>query len=185
MSPQQTVEDDRFDAAWAAVKNLSEAFLRNKHYYVDSGLYQEAEARADFIDKFFIALGWDVHHEHQRDPYRQEVKIENPVPKKSSGKPDYKFSLAPFFGRARYLVEAKRPHQSILSPDNCFQTIRYGWPQPVPICVLTDFYSLHILDTRFRPNINTAVSRVNPHFDLLMPSTKSRLVFHKCVERLP
>jgi hypothetical protein len=54
----------------------------------------------------------------------------------------------------------KCPHwPDILSPDNCFQTIRYGWPQRVPISVLTDFFNFHILDTRFCPNINSATSR--------------------------
>jgi adenine-specific DNA-methyltransferase len=152
---------DGFEYAWAAAQALVKTFLDNKRHYVDSGSYQEMEARTDFIDKFFIALGWDVNHDRQRDPYRQEVKIEkSAAQKRSSGRPDYVFSLAPFFRRTRFLVEAKRPQQSILSPDNCFQTIRYGWPQGVPICVLTDFNNIHILDTRFRPNINSAVSRV-------------------------
>ena len=40
------------------------------------------------------------------------------------------------------------------------QTIRYSWPKGLPISVLTDFNHFHIIDTRFRPNINSAVSRV-------------------------
>ena len=151
---------EQFEHAWAAATGLSKSFLDNKRHYVDSGSYQETEARTDFIDKFFVALGWDVNHDRQRDPYRQEVKIEKSSQERSSGRVDYAFSLAPFFRRPRFLVEAKRPQQNIISPDNCFQTIRYGWPQRVPICVLTDFNFIHILDTRFRPNINSAVSRV-------------------------
>jgi adenine-specific DNA-methyltransferase len=150
---------DQFEQAFSAVTNLAKTFITNKHHYVDSGSYQEAEARTDFIDKFFIALGWDVGHDRQRDPYRQEVKIEKSIPTKASGKADYAFSLAPYYSRVRFLVEAKRPQPSILSPDNCFQTIRYGWPQKVQISVLTDFNNIHILDTRFRPNIDSAVSR--------------------------
>jgi adenine-specific DNA-methyltransferase len=149
---------DSFEQAWSTAKALSKAFLENKSYYVESGSYQEAEARADFIDKFFVALGWDVSHDRQRDPYRQEVKIEK-THKRSSGRADYAFSLAPFFQRVRFFVEAKRPQHDILTPDNCFQTIRYGWPQKVPFCVLTDFNNIHILDTRFRPNISSAASR--------------------------
>ena len=148
------------EQAWETVKTLAKAFLDNKRHYVESGSYQELEARTDFIDKLFIALGWDVNHDQQQDPYRQEVKIEKSVKHKVSGRADYAFSLAPFYQRTRFLVEAKRPQSSIVSPDNCFQTIRYGWPQRVPVSVLTDFHSLHILDTRFRPNINSAVSRV-------------------------
>ena len=30
--------------------------------------YSEAEARQDFIDDFFIALGWDVSHKQQTNP---------------------------------------------------------------------------------------------------------------------
>src|SRR4051812_37962946 len=33
-------------------------------------------ARADFIDDFFTALGWDVRHREQQNPYEQEIKIE-------------------------------------------------------------------------------------------------------------
>ena len=155
-----TNQSDGYETAWAATTQLSQSFINNRSHYVESGSYQEAEVRADFIDKFFIALGWDVSHSIQRDPYRQEVKIEKSTPKRSSGRADYAFSLAPFFRRMRFLVEAKRPQHTILSPDNCFQTIRYGWPLAVPICVLTDFNNLHVIDTRFRPNINSAVSRV-------------------------
>lgn len=157
----ETLDRDRigrFEAAHRAVASLVHSFARGKAHYVGSGAYQEAEVRTDFIDKFFMALGWDVSHQHQRNPYRQEVKIEKST--KDSGKADYAFAVAPYYGRIRFLVEAKRPQVSILSENNCFQTIRYGWPLGVPICVLTDFNSLHILDTRFRPNIDSAISRV-------------------------
>jgi adenine-specific DNA-methyltransferase len=148
----------QFEAAYGIVASLIKSFLKGAAHYVDSGTYQESEVRTDFIDKFFTALGWDVNHDLQRDPYRQEVKIEKTT--NDSGKADYAFALAPHYGRIRFLVEAKRPQANILSEDNCFQTIRYGWPLALPICVLTDFNYLHVLDTRFRPNINSAVSRV-------------------------
>jgi len=32
----------------------------------------------DFVDKFFVALGWDVNHNIQTNPYEQEVHVENP-----------------------------------------------------------------------------------------------------------
>ena len=101
----------------ANVKGLAEAFLANKDYYVASGAYQEAEARSDFIDKLFMSLGWDVNHEREKDPYRQEVKIEKSTSPKEGGKADYAFSLAPFYTRVRFLVEAKRPQANILTPD--------------------------------------------------------------------
>lgn len=151
---------EKFEFAFTAVKSLSEAFQKDNSHYINSGTYQEAEVRTDFIDKLFNALGWDVNHDRQRDPYRQEVKIEKTVPSRSSGKADYAFSLTPFYKRVRFLVEAKRPQPNIVSPDNCFQIIRYAWPQRAPISILTDFNNLHVVDTRFRPNINSATSRV-------------------------
>jgi len=37
---------------------------------------QGAEVRKDFIDKLWIALGWDVNHDEQKNSYEQEVKVE-------------------------------------------------------------------------------------------------------------
>jgi hypothetical protein len=82
------IDASNFEAAWANAKGLAEAFLANKDYYVASGAYQEAEARSDFIDKLFMSLGWDVNHEHEKDPYRQEVKIEKSTSPKEGGKAD-------------------------------------------------------------------------------------------------
>jgi hypothetical protein len=78
-SDTQKKSADDFEQAFLTVTKLANALLSNRHHYVESGTYQEAEARTDFIDKFFIALGWDVGHDHQRDPYRQEVKIEKTI----------------------------------------------------------------------------------------------------------
>src|ERR1700730_7052425 len=69
------VENQAFEKAWVLVKRLSQDFLSNKAHYLSSD-YQESEVRKDFIDKLFVALGWDVDHNFQLDPYRQEVKIE-------------------------------------------------------------------------------------------------------------
>jgi adenine-specific DNA-methyltransferase len=157
LKPDSATPNDAFEKAWATAQKLAADFLANKDHYL-SGQYQEAEVRKDFIDKFFIALGWDVDHNQQPDPYRQEVKIEKSS-ERAKGKADYAFSLAPFFGRVRFFVEAKRPQPHIATPDNCFQAIRYSWPRGVPIAVLTDFYHIHIVDSRFRPNIDTAASR--------------------------
>ncbi|MBK7445826.1 MAG: hypothetical protein IPJ45_07355 [Ignavibacteria bacterium] len=64
-----------FETAFKIVKELSGTFKENERKYLSSA-YQEAEVRKDFIDKFFIALGWDVNHDFQRNPYEQEVKVE-------------------------------------------------------------------------------------------------------------
>jgi hypothetical protein len=61
-----------FDAAFAKVKELVANFRANESFYL-SPAYQEQEARHDFIDKFWLALGWDVNHETQKNPFEQEV----------------------------------------------------------------------------------------------------------------
>lgn len=160
LGDEAATSNEKFELAFTAVKYLSQVFQKDNSHYINSGTYQEAEVRADFVDKLFNGLGWDVNHDRQRDPYRQEVKIEKTVPSRASGKADYAFSLTPFYKRVRFLVEAKRPQLNIISPDNCFQIIRYAWPQRVPISILTDFNNIHVVDTRFRPNINSATSRV-------------------------
>jgi len=148
------LNNERFEKAWFAVQSLAKKFQTNQQHYL-SGEYQETHVREDFINKLFNALGW----ERSDDPYRQEMKLEKPE-KKAKGRADYAFSLAPHYNRTRFFVEAKRPQNNIATPDNCFQAIRYSWPKDVPIAVLTDFNSLYILDSRFRPNIKSVESRI-------------------------
>ena len=64
-----------FEAAFGRVKELVADFRANETFYL-SPAYQEQEARRDFIDKFWLALGWDVNHETQKNPFEQEVKVE-------------------------------------------------------------------------------------------------------------
>jgi adenine-specific DNA-methyltransferase len=54
-----------FDVVFAKVKALVADFRANEKFYL-SPAYQEQEARRDFIDKFWLALGWDVNHETQK-----------------------------------------------------------------------------------------------------------------------
>ncbi len=67
-----------FDAALEKVRELVRDFQRHEAHYKES-TYSEAQARKDFIDKFWIALGWDVNHDRQSNPYEQEVKVERGV----------------------------------------------------------------------------------------------------------
>lgn len=67
-----------FSTAFARVRELAEDFRAGEQKYLHSS-YSEADARNDFINKFWIALGWDVNHEREKNPYRQEVKIETSV----------------------------------------------------------------------------------------------------------
>lgn len=97
-----------FGAAHERVKELVRIFSQNETRY-RSASYSEAQARLDFIDKFWIALGWDVNHELQTNPYKQEVKVERGVVTNEWRKrADYAF-LAQNFRDVLFFVEAKNP----------------------------------------------------------------------------
>ena len=141
------------------IKQLAEQFKSQEAAYLSSA-YQESQVRQDFIDKFFTYLGWDVTHEIQKNPYEQEVKIENKVNTSSSQRrADYAFFTAPNFRDVKFFVEAKKHSKSLANPNDYHQTIRYGWNSKTPIAVLTDFEEFHILDCRYKPDIKTAIDR--------------------------
>lgn len=148
-----------FDEAFEKVGRLAATFQANETRYLRPD-YQEAEARKDFIDKFLIALGWDVNHDEQTNPYEQEVKVEPAVQATGQRRADYAFHLAPNYRDVRFFVEAKKPHGDIATADNYFQTIRYGWNSDTLLAVLTDFKQFHVLDCRYKPNIETALNRL-------------------------
>jgi adenine-specific DNA-methyltransferase len=152
MSPQE------LETAHKRVSELVERFQANQAGYLSSD-YQEAEARKDFIDKFFMALGWDVNHEVQTNPYAQEVKVERSIVAGGQRRADYAFYLEPNYRDVRFFVEAKKPSVDIGTRENYFQLIRYGWNAETPLAVLTDFEQFHIIDCRYKPDIETALGR--------------------------
>lgn len=155
-----------FDEAFERVQHLVSIFQQNEKHYL-SPSYSEADARKDFIDKFWIALGWDVNHENQTNPYEQEVKVERSVTVSQSRKrADYAF-LAPNFRDVRFYVEAKKPSVELENKDYYFQAIRYGWNSGTPLAVLTDFEQFHILDCRFKPDINNSLYRALEKYHFL------------------
>jgi hypothetical protein len=91
-----------FDTAFARVKALVADFRANEKFYL-SPAYQEQEARRDFIDKFWLAFGWDVNHETQKNPFEQKVKIERREHGFSQRRADYAFYLAPIFQKGNAL----------------------------------------------------------------------------------
>src|SRR6058998_480691 len=168
-----------FDEAFARVKELVALFKDNESVYLGPR-YNEADARKDFIDKFWIALGWDVNHEEQVDPYKQEVKVERGVATSEFRKrADYAF-LGPNFRDVRFFVEAKKPHAGIDTPLFYFQTIRYGWNSHVPISVLHDFEEMRVLDCRYKPDINTALghARLKYHYTDYASEESFRTIFY-------
>ncbi|MCU0858396.1 MAG: type I restriction enzyme HsdR N-terminal domain-containing protein [Pontiellaceae bacterium] len=147
-----------FEPAFAATQALAKDFEANSRHYLSPG-YQEAEVRKAFIDKFLIALGWDVNHDWQKNPFEQEVKVETGVAMNGSQRrADYAFCIAPNFRDVRFFVEAKKPFGDITNAQNYFQTIRYGWNAQTPVAILTDFEQFQILDCRYKPDVDTALS---------------------------
>lgn len=151
-----------FEIAHARVCELIERFGRHaRDTYLLPG-YQEAEARKDFIDPFWKALGWDVDHEREHNPYEQEVKVERGVTvARAQKRADYAFYLKPNFRDVRFFVEAKKPSVDLdRSTDAHFQTLRYGYSANTPLAVLTDFEQVRVLDCRLRPHPDTALAHV-------------------------
>ena len=150
--------------ALETVKQLVADFKAQESAYRSPG-YQESQVRQDFIDKFLTALGWDVTHTVQKNPYQQEVHIENKVHMAGSQRrADYAFFLAPNFRDPKFFVEAKKPSRNLANPDDYYQTIRYGWNANTPIAVLTDFEEFHVLDCRYKPDIGDALNRKLKYF---------------------
>lgn len=153
-----------FETAFRVVGELVERFRANEARYLTSD-YQEAAVRKDFIDKFWIALGWDVNHDAQTNPYEQEVKVEPPVSMGGSQRrADYSFHLAPNYRDPKFYVEAKKPAGDLGTAENYFQSIRYGWNSQTPVAVLTDFEQFQIVDCRYKPDVETAKGRVLEKF---------------------
>jgi type I restriction-modification system DNA methylase subunit len=151
-------------AAFETIKQLVADFKAQESAYL-SPSYQESQIRQDFIDKFFTALGWDVAHNIQKNPYQQEVHIENKVHMAGSQRrADYAFFFAPNFRDPKFFVEAKKPSRNLANADDYYQTIRYGWNANTPIAVLTDFEEFHILDCRYKPDIKGVMGQKIEYF---------------------
>jgi type I restriction-modification system DNA methylase subunit len=150
-----------FDQAHCTVRVLIDAFEKHRDAYTESR-YSEAATRKDFIDPLLKALGWDVDHEREKNPYEQEVKVERTVAvQDSQKKADYAFHLKPEFHVVRFFLEAKKPSVNIdQHAEANFQILRYGWSAGTPLAVLSNFASTRVLDCRRRPDPATALNQV-------------------------
>jgi adenine-specific DNA-methyltransferase len=139
------------------IGSLIRDFEAHRHVYLAS-TYSETQSRTDFLTKFLTALDWDVDHIVQKNPFAQEVKVERSVSERGAKRrADYAFFVKPNFRDPRFYVEAKKPFGELETPDNYFQAIRYGWNSQTPIVVLTNFDQWHLLDCRYKPNIDTVL----------------------------
>ncbi len=154
-----------FEEAFSQTTKLVEQFEQNESKFLKDSSYQEANVRQDYLDKFFVALGWDVYHNEQTNPYEREVHIERSINVQGRGKrADYAFFVAPDFQQTRWIAEAKKPMHNLENKDYCFQTLRYGWNSNTPLAILTDFDRFFILDSRYKPSIETAIDRIHKRF---------------------
>jgi adenine-specific DNA-methyltransferase len=151
--------------AFAAVQPLIAKFQAHETAYMSSE-FGETSVRQEFLDDFLIALGWDVAGKQQPNPFEREVRVERNVDMGGLAKKraDYALFVKPNFRDVRLYVEAKRPTINLATQDSYFQTARYGWSSGTPLAVLTDFRELHIIDCRYRPDIDAVLETAKTQY---------------------
>lgn len=134
------------------LKELVNLFRENIDRYKTMS-YDESNTRSDFIDKFFILLGWDVLNDKgYSEDYREVVREDKVRIEGKTKAPDYSFRLD---GNRKFFVEAKKPVVNIQEErDPAYQVRRYGYSAGCSISILTDFEEFAIYDTRIKPNSN-------------------------------
>jgi hypothetical protein len=145
------------ETAFEAIKKLSDKFSEHSAAFT-SPEFSEASVRQEFLDDFLMALGWDVAGRKHPNPFEREVRVERSVAVGLGKKrADYALYVKPNFRDVRLFVEAKKPSVSLATQDNYFQAVRYGWSSNTPLAVLTNFRELHVIDCRYRPDIDTVL----------------------------
>ncbi|MBW7959707.1 MAG: Eco57I restriction-modification methylase domain-containing protein [Candidatus Promineofilum sp.] len=127
------------------IEQLVERFYNDEQRR--SPTYNETEARIQYINPLFRALGWDVDNIRGRGEVRHEDTVTIGGKAKA---PDYGFYLD---NRRRFFVEAKKPAVNLdqdVAP--AYQLRRYGWTAKLPLSILTDFQEFAVYDTRVRPH---------------------------------
>jgi len=127
------------------IEQLVERFYNDQQRRLPT--YNETEARVQYINPLFRALGWDVDNIRGRGEVRHEDTVTIGGKAKA---PDYGFYLD---NRRRFFVEAKKPAVNLdqdVAP--AYQLRRYGWTAKLPLSILTDFQEFAVYDTRVRPH---------------------------------
>lgn len=131
------------------IQRLVDHFEANKRAYLNPR-YNETSLRNEFLDPFFIALGWDVGNKHMHaDAYKEVVLETSQEVEGSARKPDYVFRAGGF---QKFFVEAKKPFISIETDSKpAFQVRRYAWSAKLPLSILTDFEEFAVYECRNKP----------------------------------
>ena len=113
--------------------------------------YGEAQLRADFLDPFFAALGWDLTNRSGLIQKHREVEIESRTEIAGRKKrADYLFRTDT---RDRLVCEAKKPAVDLIA-KYAFQAKRYAWNKDLALAVLSDFEELKIYIVGGRPRLD-------------------------------
>jgi len=151
-----------FEEAKDQVARLVAHFRANSDRYL-APAYKETWARQEFIDPFFIALGWDVRNERRVAPQYREVITEDSLDVEGHRKaPDYVFRVGQ---TNKFFAEAKKPGVAIKSdPAPAYQLRCYAWSAKLPFSILTDFHELSVYDCRSRPRDTDKASIGRIHY---------------------
>ena len=131
------------------VLDLIECFDRNRTAYLNPS-YNETQVRREFIDPFFVALGWDVDNSAGNAPQYREVVHEDAIKVGIETRaPDYSFRIGP---QRKFFVEAKKPAVNLKDdPAPAYQLRRYAWSAKLPLSIVTDFQEFAVYDCRVKP----------------------------------
>ncbi len=149
-----------FETSKKKIEELVNAFAENESNF-KSESFDEANTRNQFIDEFFIALGWDVRNKRHKAPQYADVELEDKIKVKGKTKsPDYCFR---YWGERKFFVEAKAPHEDIENNrEHAFQLKRYTWSANLHLGILTDFEEFAVYEPTFEPkeHHSTTVNRI-------------------------
>lgn len=134
------------------VEILVEKFSDQSADYT-AAAYKEASLRAEFVNPFFKALGWDVTNESRKSEKWKEVIHEFSLEDgktKTKKSPDYCFRYG---GVPQFFVEAKKPSVHVHDDHAAALQLRwYLWNAKLPLGILTNFKELAVYDGRRKPN---------------------------------
>lgn len=135
-----------------ALKKITELVnLFEEHYEsYHQPNYDEAKTRGTFIDKFFEAIGWDIHNKEGVDESYRDVIPEAKIKIGNRTKaPDYCFTIR---GQKKFFVEAKKPSIKIKTDISSVVQLRnYGYHNKLPISIITNFEEFAVYDCTRKP----------------------------------
>ena len=129
----------------------------------------EASVRQEYIDPFWVALGWDVANTAHRSDAEKDVKVEAPVTtveaeRTRNRRPDYIFRIDGF---PRFVVEAKKPSLDLTADrDAVFQAKTYAWSAQIPFAIVTNFEQFRLFDATVKPRHDEPERGLIADFDL-------------------